>query len=77
MRLITHGPNRTELQYENGTCVFFSYQTPVAGYSPSEGYIKTDRWYSVTTTKHVNKYLNGRTSREVSQETINKLEVTK
>jgi len=57
MRLITHGNNRTELQYENGTCVFFSYQTPVAGYTPSESYVKTDKWYSSTTTRHVNKWL--------------------
>ena len=75
MRLITHGNNRTELQYENGTCVFFSYQTPVAGYTPSESYVKTDKWYSSTTTRHVNRWLDGKPAREVSQQFINQLQV--
>jgi len=39
--------------------VLFSYSTPVAAMLPSGRYIKTATWYSVTTTKHVNKWLKG------------------
>ena len=76
MELINHGKNQTTIVYKNGSEVFFSYRTPVAGYTPTEGYIKTDKWYSSTTTKHINQYLNGITMvREVSQDAINKLQV--
>ena len=61
------------LSYPNGTEVFFSYSTPVAGYTPELGFIKTEQWYSSTTTRHINKYLDNNKATEVSQETINQL----
>ena len=74
MNLTPIAANQTLISYNNGREVFFSYKTPVAGYSPDKGYIKTDRWYSSTTTRHINKYLDGITNcAEVSQETINNL----
>ena len=39
--------------------VLYSYSTPVAGYS-DEGAFRTDQFYSVTTSKHINKYLGGK-----------------
>tara|TARA_Y100001970_G_C13443328_1_gene466827 strand:- start:64 stop:318 length:255 start_codon:yes stop_codon:yes gene_type:complete len=39
--------------------VLYSYSTPVAGYS-DEGAFRTDKYYSVTTSKHINKYLGGK-----------------
>ena len=39
--------------------VLYSYETPVAGYS-DEGAFRTDKYYSVTTSKHINKYLGGK-----------------
>ena len=50
--------NMTELEVNN-TTILFSYSTPVAGYS-DEGAFRTDKWYSVTTSKHINKYLGGK-----------------
>ena len=38
--------------------VLYSYSTPVAGYKPNIGYVKTNQWYSSTTTRHINRYLN-------------------
>ena len=73
MKLTSIAANRTVLSYPNGSEVFFSYSTPVAGYSPSNGYFKTDQWYSSTTTRHINKYLDNNKATEVSQETINQL----
>jgi len=48
----------TELQLDDGTTVLFSYETPVAC-STVNGWFKTEQWYSKTTTKHVNKWLEG------------------
>ena len=74
MKLTPIAANRNVISYNNGSEVFFSYSTPVAGYCPDKGYIKTDRWYSTTTTRHINKYLDAITKYdEVSQETINNL----
>ena len=32
MRLKNHGPNQTEIVFNNGDAVFFSYETPVAAW---------------------------------------------
>ena len=58
MKLHSFATNRTLLTFNDGTEVFFSYSTPVAGYKPNIGYVKTDKWYSSTTTRHINRYLN-------------------
>ena len=74
MKLTPIAANRNVISYNDGTEVFFSYSTPVAGYSTELGYVKTEQWYSSTTTRHINKYLDGITNcAEVSQETINNL----
>ena len=58
MKLKNIGSNQTELA-TNGMVVFFSYETPVAAMLPSGRYVKTSTNYSVTTTKHINKWLVG------------------
>jgi len=64
--------NMTELNL-NGISILFSYETPVAGWD-SDGAFRTDDWYSATTTKHINKYLGGKTvGRTVPQSHINEL----
>ena len=78
MKLHSYATNRTVLIFNNGTTeIFFSYETPVAGYSDKLGYLKTDKWYSSTTTRHINRYLNnkllGDTVSEVDQSVINNL----
>ena len=77
MKLHSFATNRTLLTFDDGTEVFFSYETPVAGYSNKLGYVKSKQWYSSTTTRHVNKYLGdkllGDTVSEVDQDVINKL----
>jgi hypothetical protein len=61
----------TEVQTERGT-ILFSYSTPVAacmkgvGDDPV-GFIKTDCRWSVTTTKHINKWLEGAKAVEMPQ----------
>tara|TARA_R100000655_G_scaffold59821_1_gene98225 strand:- start:542 stop:775 length:234 start_codon:yes stop_codon:yes gene_type:complete len=74
MKLTPIAANRNVISYNNGSEVFFSYSTPVAGYCPDKGYLRTEDWYSQTTTKHINKYLDGITNyATVSQQTINNL----
>ena len=73
MKLHSFAINRTLLSFDDGTEVFFSYSTPVAGYKPNVGYVKTNQWYSSTTTRHINKYLDDNFALNVEQETINNL----
>tara|TARA_R100000231_G_C5202514_1_gene127846 strand:- start:147 stop:416 length:270 start_codon:yes stop_codon:yes gene_type:complete len=80
MKLQSFATNRTLLSFDDGTEIFFSYETPVAGYSNLLGYVKTNQWYSSTTTRHINRYFQdayypspvGQVS-EVNQEIINNL----
>ena len=73
MKLTPIAANRNVVTFNDGTEVFFSYSTPVAGFSPELGYVKTASWYSSTTTRHINKYLDNIKADEVPQEIINKL----
>ena len=74
MELKSLAANRTLLIFNKGiTEILFSYSTPVAGYSNKLGYIKTDQYYSKTTTRHINKYLGDLKHTVVSQSVINDL----
>ena len=59
MKISNVGSNMTELSTNSGAVILFSYSTPVAALLPSGQYIKTDKKYSATTTRHVNKWLQG------------------
>jgi|TARA_B100000287_G_C20316807_1_gene656140 hypothetical protein len=59
MQLTPIATNQTEISFKNGVQVFFSYGTPVAAYCPSRGYIKTENKWSTTTSRHINKWLEG------------------
>ena len=73
MKLQSFAVNRTLLSFDDGTEIYFSYETPVAGYSNKLGYVKTNQWYSSTTTRHINKYLDDNFALNVEQDTINNL----
>ena len=66
MQLTPIKSNQTLVTFKDGTEVFFSYRTPVAAYLPSKGYVKTDTYYSVTTSKHINSWLPTKDVPEVS-----------
>ena len=57
MNLTPIAANQTVLSFTNGAQVFFSYKTPVAAYCPLRGYIRTAKYWSVTTSRHINKWL--------------------
>ena len=74
MKLTPIAANQTQLNLNDGTEVFFSYRTPVAAYLPTQGYIRTAKKWSVTTSRHINKWLKGITEvTEVPQEMLTEL----
>jgi len=68
MQLTPIAANQTSVSFNDGTEVFFSYKTPVAAYLPEKGYVKTEKFYSVTTSRHINKYLPTKDVPTVSEE---------
>ena len=78
MKLKQIASNMTELTVNPSVTVFFSYETPVAARLAYGELVRTEEFYSGTTTKHINKWLNsrnnkGRPARTVSQSHINSL----
>jgi hypothetical protein len=64
--------NMIELKI-NGNHILFSYKTPVAGWDDC-GAFRTEGFYSVTTSKHINKYFGAKDiGRKVPQSYIEKL----
>jgi hypothetical protein len=52
--------------------ILFSYETPVAIEMDGDCYVTTRKW-SKTTSKHVNRWLNGRSFKLEKQEFFNNL----
>ena len=63
MQLRPIASNMTQLDLPNGYQVLFSYQTPVACLSDN-GYYRTATKWSSTTTRHINKWLDGVLAKE-------------
>jgi hypothetical protein len=59
MKLTPIAANQNEVTINDGTQIFFSYRTPVAAYLPEKGYVRTEKFWSVTTSRHINKWLKG------------------
>lgn len=77
MKLTPIAANMTELELEDGTAVFFSYRTPVAAFVPGTGIVRTEKFFSQTTSKHINKWIRknapSATVTQVPQEEIESL----
>lgn len=58
MKIKNVGSNMTEVDF-GAVRVLVSYETPVACYVDGEGYYKTEKKFSSTTSKHINKWLDG------------------
>ena len=72
MQLTPIASNMTEIETKDAR-ILFSYRTPVAAYVYGVGYVKTDKWWSVTTSRHINKWIDNCTVREVSQTYLDNL----
>ena len=57
--------------YKDGNEILFSYQTPVAVYDAKrDEYLRTETKYSQTTSRHINKWLQGVKATPVDQHII-------
>ena len=72
MQLKPIASNMTQLDLPNGYQVLFSYQTPVACLSDN-GYYRTATKWSVTTSRHINKWLDGVLAKEQPQSFFDEL----
>ena len=74
MNLKPIGSNQNEVTLNDGTVVFFSYRTPVAAcLGNGGGFIRTAKTWSITTSRHVTKWLDGAKAREVPQAELDAL----
>lgn len=65
--------NMTELILESGTRVLFSYRTPVASWRDGFGFRITEKRWSNTTSRHINKWTGGNPHDKMPQEYFNDL----
>ena len=56
MQLRQVGSNQSKISFADGREVFFSYETPVAAFIPSLGYVKTSQKWSRTTSRHISNF---------------------
>ena len=56
MKLQNLGAHKNVIHLDNGTDVLISYETPVAAFIPGIGYVRTERSWSVTTSKHITQW---------------------
>ena len=73
MKVKNLGANKTVIEMGNGTSVFVSYATPVAAFVPGRGYIKTDKSWSVTTSKHITQWAGQKVTETEPQEFFDNL----
>ena len=73
MKIKQLGSNQVEVVMPGKARVLFSYNTPVAAFIEGRGWVKTNRFYSVTTSKHINKYLQGLEYETVEQSELDEL----
>lgn len=73
MRLKPIGSNMTQIETDQHI-VLFSYETPVAFQHKATGkYYRTSKKWSTTTSKHINKWLEGINATEVDQTECDRL----
>jgi hypothetical protein len=56
MQLTSIGSNMTEVETADAR-ILFSYRTPVAAFIHGTGYVKTEKYWSSTTSRHINKWM--------------------
>ena len=72
MQLTPIASNMTEVETSEAR-ILFSYRTPVAAYVFGDGFVRTEKWWSVTTSRHINKWIDGVPAKEVSQTYLDNL----
>ena len=70
MKITQVGSNQTLVTFSNQDEVFYSYDTPVAGWVCGQGFWISERKHSRTTSKHVGKYANTANVRILNDEQV-------
>lgn len=70
MKISKIGPNITEVCLVTGHRILVSYETPVAAFVPSKGYIKSDRFFSRTTGRHIVQWVKDGAGQYQHAETV-------
>ena len=73
MKLKPVGSNMTVLEPNDNLSILFSYETPVAAWINERGYVKTSKFWSVTTSRHINKWVKAYKPHEEPQEFFDNL----
>ncbi len=73
MKIKQLGSNQVEVVIPGKARVLFSYNTPVAAFIEGRGWVKTNRFYSKTTSKHINEYLQGLEYETIEQSELDEL----
>ena len=73
MKLRPIKANMNEVELSDGKVVLFSYKTPVAYNDPGVGFYRTNKTWSNTTSRHINRWLNGAKAIEVDQSVLDNL----
>lgn len=66
LKINSIGQNQTEIITDSMT-IFFSYREPVACFIEGQGYFKTSKKWSGTTTKHINKWIKDNKAKNVTE----------
>lgn len=69
IRAYSIGSNITEVQVGHNRFLV-SYKTPVAAYISGQGFFRTATKWSRTTSKHINKWLDGAAAQDIPQAVI-------
>jgi hypothetical protein len=73
MKIRNIGSNMTEVRTADHT-ILFSYETPVACFdNTAAAYYRTKQKFSVTTSRHINKWLDGVKAEEMPQSYFNSI----
>ena len=75
MKVRRLGNSETELTVGEWI-ILFSYEVPVAANEVGKGFYKTSKFHSVTTSKHINKWLAGAKATEKDQQFFDDLKDT-
>ena len=73
MKVSPIGSNMTEVTLSNGTRILYSYETPVAARLADGTCVRSNVFFSKTTSKHINKYLGKDVGQVVFQSGLEQL----
>ena len=71
MQLTPIASNMTEVETSEAR-ILFSYRTPVAANIFGEGYVKTEKWWSTTTSRLISKW-GAKEGKEIPQARLDSL----